>query len=348
MTPRERVLAALSRKEPDLVPHFEWILNPRVRHAMTGLESELDFIERMDIDAVAVDTDMRKQVVDSRHYKDEWGITRVSWDEYPNAVGHPIRTKDDLARLTVPDPDAEYRFDSIKAAMNRFGQERAVIIRLRDVFSQPRDLMGFSDFLAGFYTEPELVQDLMRVSLDYNTRLAANVRELGAQIIVVGDDIAGTDGLLISPEMYRRSVFPHFRRLVQSFKALGFLVIKHSDGDIMPVMDDLVESGIDCIDPIEPRARMDLKTMKSRYGHKVALKGNVDCVKTLVSGSPLDVRRAVKACIRDAGADGGYIISSSNSIHGGVDPALYRAFLDARKELGRYPLDIDALEERDT
>ncbi|MGO9307564.1 MAG: uroporphyrinogen decarboxylase family protein [Spirochaetia bacterium] len=348
MTPKERVLAALARQEPDLVPHFEWILNPGVRRAMTGLESELDFIETMDIDGIAVDTDMRKVTIDSRYYKDEWGITRVSWDEYPNAVGHPIRTKEDLAGLAVPDPDAEYRFDSIKAAMDRFGEERAVIIRLRDVFSQPRDLMGFSDFLAGFYSEPELIQELMRVSVDYNTRLAANVRQLGGQIIVVGDDIAGTDGLLISPEMYRQSVYPHFRQLVQNFKALGFLVIKHSDGDIMPVMDDLVESGIDCIDPIEPRAGMDLKTMKSRYGGRVALKGNVDCVKTLVAGSPLEVRAAVKACIRAAGTGGGYIISSSNSIHAGVDPALYRVFLEARKELGRYPLDTDALEERDT
>jgi uroporphyrinogen decarboxylase len=345
MTPKERVRSALELEEPDIVPHFEWILNPDVRKAMTGLESEFDFIERFDIDGIAVNPDMRRDVVDSEHYKDEWGITRASWGEYPNAVAHPISGMRDLAELRIPDPDAEYRFDAIKTAMRRFGDERAVIIRLRDVFSQPRDLMGFSDFLAGFYTEPDLIQELMRISVDYNTRLAENARELGGQIVVVGDDIAGSDGLLISPEMYRQSVYPHFRRLVSNFKRLGYLVIKHTDGDIMSIMDDLVNSGIDCIDPIDPLGGMDIGTIKSRYGRRLAIKGNVDCVKTLVSGSIGDVRNAVKACIRAAGHGGGYILSSSNSIHAGVAPELYRAFLDARIEFGRYPLDDEALQE---
>jgi uroporphyrinogen decarboxylase len=343
MTPRERVLAALRRQVPDLVPHFEWILNPNVRRAMSGLESELDFIETMGIDGVAVDVDMRRREVDSRHFQDEWGITRVSWDEYPNAVGHPVSSETDLAKLTIPDPDAEYRFDSIKAALKRFGRERAVIIRLRDVFSQPRDLMGFTDFLAGFYTAPDLLQELMRISVDYNGRLAKNARELGGEIVVVGDDIASSDGLLVSPAMYRRLVYPHFKRLIQNFKMLGFLVIKHSDGDLMPVMDDLAESGIDCIDPIDPLGGMDLATVKSRYGARLAIKGNVDCVQTLVRGTREEVRAAVRRCIRDGAPGGGYILSSSNSIHASIDPQLYRAFLDARLEFGRYPLNVAAL-----
>ena len=83
--------------------------------------------------------------------------------------------------------------------------------------------------------------------------------------------------------------------------------------------------------------------MKSRYGSRLAIKGNVDCVKTLVSGTGAEVREAVRTCIRDGGIGGGYIISSSNSIHGGVDPELYRTFLQARLEFGRYPLDQAAL-----
>ena len=89
MTAKGRVLAALRRQETDLVPHFEWILNPKVRHALTGLASELDFIEKMDLDGIAVGTDMRQEAIDSKHHRDEWGVIRVSWDEYPNAVGHP-------------------------------------------------------------------------------------------------------------------------------------------------------------------------------------------------------------------------------------------------------------------
>jgi uroporphyrinogen decarboxylase len=149
--------------------------------------------------------------------------------------------------------------------MRRFGDRRVVILRLRDVFSQPRDLMGFSDFLAGFHAEPDLLQELMRISVEYNTCLAKNARELGGQVIVVGDDIASSEGLLISPEMYRQSVFPQFRQLVENFKYFGYLVIKHTDGNIMSIMDDLADSGIDCIDPIDPLGGMDISTVKLRY-----------------------------------------------------------------------------------
>jgi uroporphyrinogen decarboxylase len=345
MTPKERVIAALTRHEPDLVPHFEWILDPAVRKSMTGLDSELDFVEAFDLDAVAVAPDMRREAIDAEHHRDEWGIIRVSWGEYPNAVGHPVTGLRDLARLRVPDADVEYRFDAFREALRRFGGRRAVILRLRDVFSQPRDLMGFTAFLEAFYDAPDLVRELMRLSVGYSTRLARNARELGGEIIVVGDDIAGREGMLISPEMFRDFVLPPFRRLVRNFKDLGFLVIKHSDGDIMPVLDDFAESGIDCIDPVDPLAGMNLGMVKSRYGDRLAVKGNVDCVSTLVSGTPAQVRTAVRACLRAAGEGGGYILSSSNSIHAGVNPELYRAMLEARADFGRYPLDLDAHQE---
>jgi len=77
---------------------------------------------------------------------------RVSNDEYPTPVGSIIKDENDLKNLKIPDPDADYRFDAIKNAMQEFQNEKAVIIRLRDVFSQPRDLMGFSEFLMSFYT----------------------------------------------------------------------------------------------------------------------------------------------------------------------------------------------------
>ena len=127
--------------------------------------SDLEFVQKMDLDGIAVGLDSKNTVIDDRHFIDEWGITRVSYDEYPNPVGFPIQELSDLDTYEVPDPDASYRFNKIKKAMDLFGQEKCVIARVRDVFSQPRDLMGFENFLAGFYEEPELVQRLMEMSV---------------------------------------------------------------------------------------------------------------------------------------------------------------------------------------
>jgi uroporphyrinogen decarboxylase len=343
MTGRERVIKALKREEPDRVPTFEWIIHPKVIRGLTGQDSEMEFIRRMGLDGIAVGTDVKKETVDDRHFRDEWGIVRVSYDEYPNAVQFPVSTEKDLETLSIPDPDAEYRFDSIKKAMRELDGGKAVIIRLRDVFSQPRDLMGFENFLMGFYTQPDLVTRLMEISVDYNARLAKNAREIGGEIIVVGDDIADTSSLLLSPELYREVVLPHFARLIRTFKELGFYVIKHTDGNITEVIGDIIGTGVDCLDPIDPSAGLDIGEIKQAYGSRVCLKGNVDCVKTLTEKPPEAVVAETRECILKAAVGGGHIISSSNSLHAGVKPENYRAFLEALEEYGHYPLDLDKL-----
>ena len=345
MTSKQRIISVLNKQEPDKIPTFEWIINPDIIEKMTGQRSEIEFIKQSDIDGIAVGTNMQREIVDDKHYIDEWGIKRVSYGEYPTPVGITIRDKNDLKKLMIPDPDADYRFDKIKSVMNEIGDEKAIIIRLRDVFSQPRDLMGFEGLLLSFYTQPELIHELMEISVDYNSKLAERAMKLGGEIIVVGDDIADNSGLLLSPDMFREHILPYFKKLIHNFKSLGFYVIKHSDGNIMDVLEDLIDTGIDCIDPIDPLGGMDIAYIKIKYGNRICIKGNVDCVSTLVDKSPDDVRNETKNCILKASIGGGHIISSSNSIHAGINPANYKVFLDTIKEYGTYPLNIDRLRQ---
>lgn len=345
MNGRERILAALNRQEPDRVPTCEWVLNPKVMEQICNTASDMEFVQKMDLDGIAVGLDSKNTVIDDRHFIDEWGITRVSYDEYPNPVGFPIQELSDLDTYEMPDPDAPYRFNKIKKALDLFGQEKCVIARVRDVFSQPRDLMGFENFLAGFYEEPKLVQRLMEMSVEYSGRICESLAGLGIEVIVVGDDIANDQALLMNPDMYREQVLPHFEALVKKAKSLGLKVIKHSDGDLNSVVEDLVNTGIDCLDPIDARGNMDLAALKARYGDRIAFKGNVDCVETLVNKTEDQVRREVARCLLQGSVGGGHIISSSNSIHSGINPQNYKVFLDALKELGTYPLDIEKLKQ---
>ena len=345
MNGRERILAALNRQEPDRVPTCEWVLNPKVMEQICNTASDMEFVQKMDLDGIAVGLDSKNTVIDDRHFIDEWGITRVSYDEYPNPVGFPIQELSDLDTYEMPDPDAPYRFNKIKKALDLFGQEKCVIARVRDVFSQPRDLMGFENFLAGFYEEPKLVQRLMEMSVEYSGRICESLAGLGIEVIVVGDDIANDQALLMNPDMYREQVLPHFEALVKKAKSLGLKVIKHSDGDLNSVVEDLVNTGIDCLDPIDARGNMDLAALKARYGDRIAFKGNVDCVETLVNKTEDQVRREVACCLLHGSVGGGHIISSSNSIHSGINPQNYKVFLDALKELGTYPLDIEKLKQ---
>ncbi len=345
MTGKERIIAALNRKTPDKVPTMEWVMDPKVMKEMNGAESDLEFAVKAGLDGVAVSLDYTKETIDERHFMDEWGVTRVSYDDYPNPVGHPIKTMADFEKMVIPDPDAEHRFDKIKNAIDKVGDEIAVVARVKDVFSQPRDLMGFEDFLMGFYLEPELIEALMEMCVEHSTKIAKNLVELGVEAIVVGDDIANNTGLLMRPEMYLEQVYPYFKELVGNFKDLGLLVIKHSDGDLRAVLPELVDTGIDCLDPIDPLGNMDMAYMKKTFGGRIALKGNVDCVSTLVDKPVADVRKETAQCILDGSVGGGHIISSSNSIHAGISPINYQVFLDTVKELGTYPIDENRLKE---
>jgi uroporphyrinogen decarboxylase len=343
MTGRERILAVLNRQVPDRIPTCEWVLNPQVMEKICGTKDDVAFVEKMDIDGIAIGLDSKNEVLDDRHIRDEWGITRVTYDEYPNPVGYPIKDMADFKNFILPEPLTPYRFNKIKRALDYFGKEKCIIARVRDVFSQPRDLMGYEDFLISFYEDPDLASSLMAMSADYSKKICDGLVELGIEVIVVGDDIANNDNLLLNPDMYREYVLPHFDGLIAHAKGLGLKVIKHSDGDLRTVVEDLIKSGIDCLDPIDERGNMFMDQLKKQYGDCIVFKGNVDCVETLVSKSIESVRAETARCMLKGGIDGGLIISSSNSIHSGISPVNYKAFLDALKEFGNYPLDIPLL-----
>ena len=150
------------------------------------------------------------------------------------------------------------------------------------------------------------------------------------------DDIANESGLLFSPEVYFRLIAPRFRRVVQGYKSLGYLTIKHSDGDHTPVIDWWIDSGVDCIDPVDPAAGLDLGAFKTRYGSRVCLKGNVNCTGPLSSGPEADIVREVRECIQNGAPSGGYILSSSNTIHSGVPPMNYKLMLSTLQKYGWY------------
>ena len=114
----------------------------------------------------------------------------------------------------------------------------------------------------------------------------------------------------------------------------------HTDGNIKPMLDLIVDTGIDGLNPIGPTAGMDLGEVKAQYGDRLCLMGNVDCRELLCWGTREQVRKAVKDCISKAGPGGGYICMSGHTIHGAVNPENYVEMVKAIREYGSYPLSV--------
>jgi uroporphyrinogen decarboxylase len=339
LTGEQRILRVLDRQEPDRVPHFEWAIDRRVREALApGCGTLNEFAARMGLDAVLADPDFRKEPAGAGRWRSEWGyVFQDSAEEHGIEVESPIQTMQDFERYTPPDPRAPGRYDSIEKTISRFGGDRAVIVHLNDVFSLPRYLMGYENLLMAIAAEPELVTALVSMSVDINLAMAKEAAARGAKIVYTGDDFAGETGPLMSPASFRALFYPGLCRVMQGYKELGLKIIKHTDGMIWPLIDMIVDSGIDCLDPIDPMAGMDLAEVKRRCGARVALKGNVDCAHLMTRGSPAEVEEATRETLRVGMPGGGFILSSSNSIHSSVKPENYMAMLTAWKTHRNYP-----------
>ena len=336
MNSKERVIGALEHKPLDRVPMFEWLVDKKVVDKFIPGGTFEEFSVKY-TDAVMVELDYTKEVLSETRTRNEWGIINEDTGEaHAFPVDGPIHSMKDLDKYEPPRADAPGRYDSIERAIEKYGDDKAVFLHLNDIWSLPSRMMPFDDFIMTIIDDPVLIEGLVKMTVDAQIELAKGAAKRGIKFVYTGDDIAYNSGPMISPAMFEDMFVPELNRIVKAYKDLGFYVVKHTDGNIMPVIDMLLGAGFDCIDPIDPIAGMDLAHIKKTYGDNVAIKGNVNCATTLVSGTVEETIAETKSCLEIGMPGSGYIISSSNTIHASVNPENYKAMLETIKEFGNY------------
>lgn len=328
MTGKERMLAALNRQQPDRIPTCELEVHPEVMRQVAGTDDFVEFAYRVEMDGVCTWPDRRVKWLGRDLFRDEFGVVRKHVpNEYPVVMKSPIQDPADMAHYKMPSPDDPAIWRTTQEALDRCGKDKLVVARVRDVISFPRDVLGYENFFISFYDEPEMLSDLMEMSVEYSTAVVRNLKQIGVEAVAMCDDIADNRAPLMGPEAYREHVYPHFRKLIANCHEIGVKVIKHSDGDLNSILPELVDSGIDCLHPIDKRGHMNMQEIKQRYGDRIALMGNIDCVDTLCNATVEELEAEMAETIQQGAAGGGLILASSNSIHGGVSPRLYAHML---------------------
>lgn len=343
----ERMMTALRKEQPDRVPVWELIINQPVIEALYGDIGYLDFIEKEDLDGVTAAENVRvTERISATDYRDEWGIVRRAMPAGTHyIVDFPIKTEADLDRYAPPDPDAHYRLSGLRTIVKRFKGKKAIIFLCHDAFEFSHYLHGLENLLVDYLTNPPFARRLARMVIDYKRRVIERAIDEGADVVLTGDDYAWKAAPMMSPALFEEFVLPYLQEMVNAARNRGVPFIKHTDGNLWPILDMIVDTGIDALHPIEPIANMDIGAVKAEYGDRITLVGNIDCAELLTRGSEEEVVEAVKETIAKAAPGGGYILSSSNSIHHSVDPRSYRAMVTAARKYGRYPLDTRMVEE---
>lgn len=340
----ERFRTALACREPDRVPLAELKMDDGIKSAFLGravetLEDEVDFWHTAGYDYVRLRPEYRFHQGGFRAHKGEYtlygdGTEEKRWADEGQSL---ITTRNDFEAFPWPGPD-DADYSKLEAVGDLLPEGMRVVSGVTGVFEGVWMLMGFEGFAYALREDPALVGQMF----DRTGSILMGIFENAIAYDCVGamwlsDDIAYTESLLISPTLLRDHVFPWYKRMGDLCAANDKPFLFHSDGDLRPVLGDIISSGINAIHPIEPKA-MDIRELKAELGRKLCLIGNLDLGGVLTRGTPDEVVEATKSLIRDVGPGGGYCVGSSNTVTNYVPLENYRAMIDTTLEYGQYPI----------
>lgn len=374
MNSRERVLKALNFEEPDMIPVteldidinlMERILRVKidVQHSLQAAvvpdrKSEMAYCdsvykayEKMELDILYAQESLPdgyalKKLPDGS-FVDQIGRV-YGYDEVAKAytpIGTIFDTPEDVERFLQEDfPDAnvpgrDFGFRYLKK-LNK--AKKSLGIFIREPFAHVWEALTPVKFVRWMHTNPLTIKKFIDKVTEFNLGLIKIYGELGgADLIVMAGDLCDTNGPILPPEQFRRfGVFGAMRRHVEIAHKYGIKFIKHTDGYVIPLMEDLVnDARVDGLHSLDPSTGVDIKEIKEKYRDRLILHGNVS-VDNLSIKSEEEITEEVKYIINVASPGGGHILSSSNSWYGGVKLENCYAMVKARRKYGRYPIRI--------
>lgn len=326
------------------VPNVELVIDREIQEGflgrpVDGVAAELEFRYQAGYDYLWISVGMidpagtvNKDLLSERSPGRFEGADRRQWAEEHSGA---IRDRSDLERYAWPRAE-ELDLGPFAEVAARLPAGMKVIAVLGKIFTAAWELLGFERFCEALLLDPRFVEDLVQriaaVQLEVFYRLIDRP-EIGA--FWVPDDVAFRSGLMVSPQWLRERIFPYYRRMAVACRQADKPIIYHSDGDLNPLLDTILETGFHALHPVEPES-MDIYALRRRVGRRLCLLGNIS-VNTLTVGSRREVRELVRDRVQRLGHDGAYCVGSSNSVPHYVPLANYRAMLEASAEFGLAP-----------
>jgi len=327
MTPKERAVAALTGKIPDMVPTFE--LEFQLEEEMFGRKfctEDLKPENRVKLS--------KKEKEKSIQELAEYMVHVYSSLEY-SIIPAPYflleGTGEDFWKKGVIPEDFKL---AIKALRNLIGDNYMIGCHGDGTFSIP-DGNKMYEFAYRLADDPEGLKEdaeaMARRAIERNKVLL----DIGIDCLLLCSDYCYNSGPFLSPAMFREFIQPYLYKIIDEARKIGLYTIKHTDGNIMPILDQLVECNPHALHSIDPMAGVDIKVVKQMVGDKVCLCGNVHCA-AMQTGTDEEVIESARYCLTHAKPGGGYIFSTSNVPFKGMPVERYKLILDIWKDMRSY------------
>lgn len=338
MKPRDRVEIALNHDEPDRCPmqiSFTPEFADRLRtdleiqgcrvHNPHGGGNTYELERALGEDMLLTSVGWANSYyLSDEAYVDEWG---VGWDvqayetpfgtgHYTEIVGHPLADDEAICRYQPPDPYRPELYEDAAQVIANFKDDYWIVgVTVTTILETAWALRGLEQMLIDLALNPDLANQLLDIPYHYHLVAAKKLVELGVDMIWTGDDIGAQKEMMISPHMWRKYLKPRMANFISELKAVNpdIKIAYHSDGNIMRVIPDLIEIGVDVLNPIQP-ASMDPAQIKREFGDQLCFWGSIDEQHTLPFGSASDVKAEVCQRLETVGRGGGLILAPTHHV----------------------------------
>ena len=353
MSPRERILLAMRRQTPDRVPREAVFTIPveeefRLRTYASDYETYFG-MDRRTVQfrrpqpAADFSNYMKDRTLPEGAFSDEWGNLVVKGYKYRTTdYIFPMKSLQTVAELheyPFPDFSQELCLAHLKDEVQSL-HDRGLAVTgslWGTFFERSWHMRGMDRLFLDFYDNPEFATALLDKMLEIRCFQAGYYAEVGVDILHTGDDLGMQHTLILSVPMWRRWIKPRLAEVIQTARRIkpDILVEYHTDGYVEPFISELIEIGIDVLNPVQPEC-MDPADIKRKFGDRMAFSGTVGNQTTLPFGTVDDVRRVVKERIETVGRGGGLILCPSHMLEPDVPWDNIIAFFEAAEEFGHY------------
>ncbi len=367
---KQRIINAIIGEPVDRVPNFEILIEDKIIEKLLGRHIGGATLGAMDKEDVFSDSTERSRKVHQDRVVEEEGrpIHAKDYVEICEIIGQDAIS---IGELSAPffkkNPDGKQVLAMDKSFKNRKDVEQNLIlptenpdyykriipyvreykeeaakknlgftILCADLFTQLyENIFGLTDFSYLLYDDIALIEELLEAGIEYWLGFARCIADEGVDFIYFADDLAFKSGLFVDPKVFRKLYLDKYTKLWEPFVNKGIPLIFHSDGNVYEIMDDLIESGMQCFNPIDPYC-MDYKELKKRFGKNLTLMGNINLTFPISMGKPEDVWKDVKEHMDVCKPGYRYICATSHSMVNYIPADNVVAFYDAIHEYGVY------------
>ena len=355
---KERILRTIKHKEPDRVPLSyssfpgAWPeVQDRLRNYLK-VENNERLLEVLGID----DRILRPRYIGPELKKypggteeDMWGVraTREAMGTYSASCYRPplkdVSSVKEIEHYPWPNPDW-FDYSQIAEDCEKYEEYAIVSGGWCPISDDICHLMGMEAFMINMIEKPEIIHTLLDKITDFYYEFSRRIFEVGRgkiDIFFMGDDYGMQDGLLFSRKMWRKFLSPRLRRLYSLAKKYNLEVMMHSCGSVKEIIPDLIQLGVDILDPIQVRAKdMNPYKLKEEFGDRLCLHGSIDTQRTLPLGSPQEVAEEVKERIKFLAPGGGFILGPSQDFLPDIPTENIVVMYETARQYRRYPIRI--------